>query len=199
MKTGYDILLNNETNYTYFGARYYDSDISIWLSVDPLSDKYPSLSPYAYCANNPVMITDPNGMEIETTKTKYKTMQDGSERQLKAISFRRADRIEITHTVKSMKMYDATGKVSSEDMAQAASDIQGEISEYWNTSGRSEDGSVSNNRGQKITVNTVFENNIEVVHSLSEIDRKDHVIVNVSEDWMKSKFGGDGDQMTLHN
>ncbi|HOV56228.1 MAG TPA: RHS repeat-associated core domain-containing protein [Bacteroidales bacterium] len=33
--------LDNETSYTYFGARYYDADLSIWLSVDPMSDKYP--------------------------------------------------------------------------------------------------------------------------------------------------------------
>jgi RHS repeat-associated protein len=69
--------LDNETNYTYFGARYYDSDISIWLSacppklqrrwMDPLSDKYPSLSPYAYCANNPVILVDPDGRDIEPT------------------------------------------------------------------------------------------------------------------------------------
>jgi hypothetical protein len=27
--------LYNETNYTYFGARYYDIELSEWLSVDP--------------------------------------------------------------------------------------------------------------------------------------------------------------------
>jgi RHS repeat-associated protein len=53
--------LDNETSYTYFGARYYDSDLSVWLSVDKLSDKYPSISPYAYAANNPVKLIDPNG------------------------------------------------------------------------------------------------------------------------------------------
>lgn len=37
------------------------SALSIWLSVDPMSDKYPGTSPYTYCANNPVMIKDPNG------------------------------------------------------------------------------------------------------------------------------------------
>lgn len=56
---------DTETDYTYFGARYYDSDASIFISVDPMSYKYPSLSPYAYCANNPVMLIDPNGMEID--------------------------------------------------------------------------------------------------------------------------------------
>ena len=56
--------LDNETSYTYFGARYYDADLSSWLSVDPLSDKYPSLSPYCYSADNPVVLKDPNGEEI---------------------------------------------------------------------------------------------------------------------------------------
>ncbi len=32
--------------------------------MDPLSDKYPSLSPYMYCAGNPVRLVDPNGMEV---------------------------------------------------------------------------------------------------------------------------------------
>ena len=56
--------LDNETSYTYFGARYYDSELSGWLSVDQLSDKYPSLSPYCYTADNPVVLVDPNGMFI---------------------------------------------------------------------------------------------------------------------------------------
>ena len=45
-------------------ARYYNSDLSIWLSVDPLADKYPNLSPYTYCANNPVRIFDLEGESI---------------------------------------------------------------------------------------------------------------------------------------
>jgi len=47
--------LDNENSYTYFGARYYDSDLSVWLSVDPMSDKYPSTSAYMYCSGNPVI------------------------------------------------------------------------------------------------------------------------------------------------
>ena len=38
----------------------------MWLSVDPMSDKYPSMSPYNYCANNPVMLVDPDGRDYET-------------------------------------------------------------------------------------------------------------------------------------
>jgi RHS repeat-associated protein len=56
--------LDEETGYSYFGARYYDPNISIWLSVDPLSDKYPGLSAYAYTANNPIRFIDPDGMAL---------------------------------------------------------------------------------------------------------------------------------------
>lgn len=45
-------------------ARHYHSDLSIWLSVDPMSDKYPGVSPYTYCGNNPVRLVDPDGREI---------------------------------------------------------------------------------------------------------------------------------------
>ena len=51
-----------ETGYYYHGARFNSSDIG-WLSVDPMADKYPSISPYAYCAWNPVKYIDPNGQE----------------------------------------------------------------------------------------------------------------------------------------
>ena len=56
---------DSETGYHYFGARYYNSDLSLWLSVDPMSDKYPSLSPYNYCAWNPMKLVDPDGAEMD--------------------------------------------------------------------------------------------------------------------------------------
>ena len=58
---------DSETGYYYFGARYYNSDLSLWLSVDPMADKYPSLSPYNYCAWNPMKIVDPNGDSVFIT------------------------------------------------------------------------------------------------------------------------------------
>lgn len=54
-----------ESGYHYFGARYYDSEaLTGWLSVDPMMDKYPSLSPYNYCAWNPIKLVDPDGRKI---------------------------------------------------------------------------------------------------------------------------------------
>ena len=58
---------DKNTGYHYFGARYYDSEVSVWLSVDPLADKYPGMSPYMYTAGNPVMLVDPDGRTIWIT------------------------------------------------------------------------------------------------------------------------------------
>jgi RHS repeat-associated protein len=56
---------SSKPDYTYFGARYYDSDLSVWLSVDPLSDMYPSTSPFMYVLGNPVRYTDPDGRWVK--------------------------------------------------------------------------------------------------------------------------------------
>ena len=45
-----------------FGARRYDPATGRWLSQDPLAEKYYSISPYAFCHNNPIIRFDPNGM-----------------------------------------------------------------------------------------------------------------------------------------
>ncbi|MEW6196679.1 MAG: RHS repeat-associated core domain-containing protein [Bacteroidota bacterium] len=47
------------------GARYYNSKLGVWLQVDPLSEKYPGWSSYAYTLNNPMRFVDPKGMNSE--------------------------------------------------------------------------------------------------------------------------------------
>ncbi|WP_303850168.1 RHS repeat domain-containing protein [Apibacter mensalis] len=55
--------LDEETGLYYYGARYYNPRESVWLSVDPLAEKYPNFSPYAYTFQNPIKFIDPDGME----------------------------------------------------------------------------------------------------------------------------------------
>ncbi len=103
-QTGHDIRFkftgkerDAETGMDYFGARYYDSGLSVWLSarppklhslhkkvytvakrrwVDPLADKYPSMSPFMYTAGNPVMLVDPDGMRIIGSKEEKKAFKN---------------------------------------------------------------------------------------------------------------------------
>lgn len=56
--------LDAETGLYYYGARYYDPRTSVWLSVDPLAEKYPNISSYVYCADNPLKYKDPDGRVI---------------------------------------------------------------------------------------------------------------------------------------
>lgn len=55
--------LDEDTGLYYYGARYYNPRLSIWYGVDPLVEKMPSWSPYAYAFDNPVKYTDPDGKE----------------------------------------------------------------------------------------------------------------------------------------
>lgn len=54
-----------ETGLYYYGARYYDPKVSIWLSVDPKAHWYPGHSPYNFSLNNPINLVDPNGQWVE--------------------------------------------------------------------------------------------------------------------------------------
>ena len=56
--------LDEETGLYYYGARYLDPTGTRWLSVDPLFEKYVGMTPYGYCAGNPVRLVDVDGMKF---------------------------------------------------------------------------------------------------------------------------------------
>ena len=69
---------DNETGYDFFGARYYSSMFSHWLSVDPLSDEQSHITPYAYCKWSPINRLDPDGMiDYDMVKMGLSTMAIG--------------------------------------------------------------------------------------------------------------------------
>jgi len=73
----------NGLNQMDYGARRRFSWGPIWTSVDPLAEKYYSISPYAYCLNNPVKFIDPDGRVVQIPKVDRKEV-------LKAINSRAA-------------------------------------------------------------------------------------------------------------
>lgn len=86
--------LDAETGYYYYGARYYNPRVSLWLNVDPLADVnyhmndeaymngehnggvYNSFNnnPYIYCYQNPVRYIDPNGKQVDAIKKGLENM-----------------------------------------------------------------------------------------------------------------------------
>ncbi|WP_309254113.1 RHS repeat-associated core domain-containing protein [Prevotella brunnea] len=75
---------DEETGMYYYGARYYEPRLGLWMSVDPISNYDPrnsenyldgehnggvvnaqNLNPYQYCYQNPVRYNDPNGMQVD--------------------------------------------------------------------------------------------------------------------------------------
>ena len=57
---------DEETGYGYFGARYMDYTLmTSFISVDRYASKYPFISPYAYCAWNPIKLIDPTGDTLD--------------------------------------------------------------------------------------------------------------------------------------
>jgi len=80
--------LDEETGMYYYGARYYEPRLSLWMSVDPISNYDPrnsenyldgehnggvynsyNLYPYGYCYQNPIRLIDPNGKQVDVTIT----------------------------------------------------------------------------------------------------------------------------------
>jgi len=45
-----------------YSARHYDAGVPHFTTVDPLAEKFYNVSPYVYCANNPIKFIDPTGM-----------------------------------------------------------------------------------------------------------------------------------------
>ncbi len=106
--------LDEETGLYYYGARYYDPRTSVWQSVDPLSDKYPSISAYQYTGNNPITYIDPNGKEIigvtyDKTTGKYsyseEAIKNGTNKYIEARTQTDRGRNAISGLMKSKTKY----------------------------------------------------------------------------------------------
>ena len=61
---------DQETGLYYYGARYMNPRTSLWYGVDPLTEEYPSIGVYTYCADNPIRNIDSDGERIIGIKGK---------------------------------------------------------------------------------------------------------------------------------
>jgi len=78
--------MDDETQYSYLGARYLDCDLSVFLSVDPDINSYPWYSPYGYVFGNPINFFDFNGQRpihriIRSNGSRFRVTLDDSKPQ----------------------------------------------------------------------------------------------------------------------
>jgi RHS repeat-associated protein len=70
-----------------YGARQYNPVTGRWDRIDPLAEKYYTVSPYAYCANNPVRFVDLHGdsltIDEQSILAIYNGLEDGSQIHMK--------------------------------------------------------------------------------------------------------------------
>ena len=63
---------DEETGMYYYGARYYEPRLSLWISPDPLGEIFSNSTSYRYGKNNPLRFVDPTGLfETETEAQEY--------------------------------------------------------------------------------------------------------------------------------
>ncbi|MDD2964220.1 MAG: RHS repeat-associated core domain-containing protein [Bacteroidales bacterium] len=90
--------LDTETGLYYYGARYYDPRGSLWLSVDPMMEKYAGWSPYNYTVGNPVVFVDPDGMDIDpATAENVKHLVNKDSKQYNAAFAEQYKKLEEDH------------------------------------------------------------------------------------------------------
>lgn len=68
---------DEETGMYYYGARYYEPRISLWMSTNPLWEKKMQFSPYNFVSNNPLNRIDPIGLTDYNVDGEIRTINDG--------------------------------------------------------------------------------------------------------------------------
>ncbi|GAB6119058.1 SpvB/TcaC N-terminal domain-containing protein [Dysgonomonas termitidis] len=114
--------LDEETGLYYYGARYYDPKISLWLSTDPAQEKFPSVSTYAYCIQNPVKFVDPDGKEVYYDTEGNKLGKVGENNDVRVLNSTSLTRDDALNYIKS----------ASEESIQALMDNSIAFADYFN-------------------------------------------------------------------
>jgi RHS repeat-associated protein len=115
-----------------FSARMYaNCEMPIFTTQDPLAEKYYSISPYAYCANNPLRFIDPNGMDWYSYEEKYKDENDEEQTRIQYKYVRG------TMTDEEMKkggysQYKKAGKFLIDAKNAGENHVKQKILNFWN-------------------------------------------------------------------
>jgi RHS repeat-associated protein len=126
----FDNELKTNGNSYDFGARIYDPRVGRWLSRDPLAEKYPFQAPYNFCANNPVMYGDPNGMEhVTLAELKAMEKQHTTVTTKKVIELQGSFFVSVVEKEVREVQYSATVVFNGQTYTRVGSQTWGEVME----------------------------------------------------------------------
>lgn len=63
---------DEETGLYYYGARYYDPRLSLWISIDKRQEDYPNISTYCYSKDAPSVFIDSDGNAPKRSRIEYR-------------------------------------------------------------------------------------------------------------------------------
>lgn len=167
--------LDEETGLSYFGARYYNPKWSIWLSVDPLAEKFPAWSPYNFVFNNPIRFIDPDGMEPEDH---WKILKNGTAQRVDT----KGDGIFIKH--EGDRDYQSLKNFNFLDNAKAFNNV---VSHYGKASGYKGSFLTLSFKGGKLDSSTSY-NVSEEIHNYST-NKKISAMAAYPEAYSAEQFG----------
>lgn len=119
--SGKELIRDHGIDWYDHGARWYDATAPTWHTMDPLCEKKPGVTPYMYCASNPVRYNDPNGMDeweineqgkiVSQTKTKehdafFMVDEEGQRIEGKNIDFKYGTVTHQTRYITKNQSYD---------------------------------------------------------------------------------------------
>ena len=111
---------DEETGLYYYGSRYYDSRLTIWITVDPMQEKYPNVSSYNYCLNNPIKFLDDDGDSPISVLAKMVAKQGVK------VAIKRFAKQQIEHRLKNYM-----SKNIAKQFAKDLDDILGTLDNTW--------------------------------------------------------------------
>ena len=164
--------LNEEFDLDWYsyGAREYDPQLGRFHTQDRFADKYSSMSPYQYAANNPITNVDINGDSVWVTND-----------------------VSVSGNVTTInRTVHITGKVLDEAASGTATakSLAADLNKRLNAQSTSEVRNIPG--GSSIVVNTTIDANYQAANSMDDVDASDHLLVMVDNVTGKAdpKLGG---------